>query len=237
MVMELLETGARKLGIQLSSEQLDKFETYYRELFDWNQRFNLTGISDYTEVQIKHFLDSLTITSVWKPHDDYVLDVGPGAGLPSLPLKIVYPTIKVILLEATNKKAIFLQHIVSFLSLDHVDIINGRAEDLAHSPQYREKFDIVLARAVAELPALVELTLPFCRTGGMFISSKKGDITTEIEQSQKAIDLLSGRLRETKMIDLPEFTDKRCLVVIDKIASTPFKYPRRSGIPGKRPLK
>ena len=237
MVMELLEAGARKLGIALSIKQLDQFETFYGELIEWNSRFNLTRVSDYPGVQIKHFLDSLTAILVWQPANEYVLDVGSGAGIPGLPLKIVFPNIRLALLEATKKKSDFLQHIVSVLGINDIEVIYGRAEEAAHSPLYREKFDVVLARAVAELPALVELTLPFCRTGGIFISSKKGDSAGEMKKAQKAIGLLGGRLKEIKQVELSEFTDERCLVVIEKISVTPVNYPRRPGMPEKRPIK
>jgi len=237
MVMELLEAGARKLGIWLTERQIDRFEIFYKELVDWNSRFNLTRITDYNGMQVKHFLDSLTVVSVWQPRNDSVMDVGSGAGMPGLPLKIVYPEIKISLLEATGKKAEFLRHMVGLLELESIEVINGRAEELAHDPKYRGKFDIVLARAVGELSTLAELTLPFCRTGGIFISSKKGDITEEIEQAQKAINLLGGNLIENKKVELTEFNDERRLVVIEKIGNTPVKYPRRPGMPEKRPIK
>jgi len=238
--MEKLITGAKKLGLQLSSRQLDQFQIYYQELIDWNQRLNLTAITEYEEVQIKHFLDSLTVTLAFKPPlsepDLYFIDVGTGAGMPGLPLKIVFPEIKLVLLEATVKKAAFLHHLYPKLELDNVEIVTGRAEEVAHLAQYREKFDIVLARGVAPLSTLVELTLPFCTVGGSFISQKKGAINQEVSQAAKAISLLGGKLREVKRIDLEEFTDRRQLVIIDKVSSTPQQYPRRPGIPAKRPL-
>jgi 16S rRNA (guanine527-N7)-methyltransferase len=237
MVMELLEAGTRKLGIRLTERQIDRFEIFYKELVDWNSRFNLTRITDYDGIQVKHFLDSLTVVSVWQPRNDSVIDVGSGAGMPGLPLKIVYPEIKISLLEATGKKAEFLKYMIGLLELESIVVINGRAEELAHDPKYRGKFDIVLARAVGELATLVELTLPFCRTGGIFISSKKGDITEEIEQAQKAISLLGGKLIDNKKVELTEFNDERRLVVIEKIDDTPAKYPRRPGMPEKRPIK
>ena len=238
--MEKLITGAKKLGLQLSSRQLDQFQIYYQELIDLNQRVNLTKITDYAEVQIKHFLDSLTVTLAFKPpinkSDLYVIDVGTGAGIPGLPLKIVFPEMKLVLLEATVKKAAFLHHLYPKLELDNVEIVVGRAEEVARLTQYREKFDIVLARGVAPLPTLVELTLPFCTVGGSFIAQKKGAVDLEISQAARAIGLLGGKLREVKKVELTEFTDERRLVVIDKISASPPKYPRRPGVPARRPL-
>jgi len=238
MEMERLISGAGRLGIELSPEQVEQFAVYYRELTDWNRRVNLTAITGYEEVQVKHFLDSLTVTLALKPGDKgfRLIDVGSGAGLPGIPLKILMPDIKLTLLEATAKKAAFLNHISHKLGLEDVEVVVGRAEDIAHREQYREQFDIVLSRAVASLASLVELTLPFCAIGGRFIAQKKGAVDPELSQATKAIGLLGGKLRETKRIELAEFSGERWLIVIDKITPTPEAYPRRAGIPQKRPL-
>ena len=238
MEMEKLITGAGRLGLKLSPGQVEQFGVYYRELTSWNRRINLTAITGYEEVQIKHFLDSLTVTLALKPDDKRfrLIDVGSGAGLPGIPLKILMPDIKLTLLEATAKKAAFLDHISHKLGLEGVEVVVGRAEDIAHREQYRESFDIVLSRAVASLASLVELTLPFCAIGGSFIAQKKGEIDPELSQATRAIGLLGGELREPKRIELAEFTDERWLIVIDKISPTPEPYPRRAGIPQKRPL-
>jgi 16S rRNA (guanine527-N7)-methyltransferase len=236
-MMELLVAGAAKLGISLSASQCQQFEIYYHELVSWNERVNLTAITSYEEVQLKHFLDSLTIAAVKDISLPLtILDVGTGAGFPGIPLKLVFPNLRLTLLEATAKKTAFLQHILITLNLNDVTVLNGRAEDISHQPQYRESFDLVLSRAVALLPSLVELTLPFCKIPGRFIALKKGDISLETTQAQKAIGIMGGELKEIKLIELNEFADQRSLVIIDKIKPSPPRYPRRSGMPEKRPI-
>ena len=238
--MEKLKTGAIKLGLHLNPRQLEQFHTYYQELLDWNQRVNLTTITGYEEVQIRHFLDSLTVTLAWQQQisnaDIQLIDIGTGAGMPGLPLTIVFPDIRLVLLEATAKKAAFLQHLKQKLGLNNVEIVVGRAEDVAHQAQHRERFEVVLSRAVAPLPTLVELTLPFCTIGGSLIAQKKGAIDQEISRATRAICTLGGNLREVKRVELEEFTDKRWLVIVDKVSPTPNLYPRHSGVPTKKPL-
>jgi len=238
--MEKLESGATKLGLHLNPRQLEQFNIYYQELLAWNKRMNLTKITDYEEVQVKHFLDSLTVTIALKPtaaaDSLRLIDVGTGAGIPGLPLNILFTNIRLVLLDATAKKAAFLHHLKQKLGLDNVEIVVGRAEEVAHLSEYRERFDIVLSRAVAPLPTLVELTLPFCAIGGSFIAQKKGDVDLEIGRATKAINTLGGNLRGVKRIGLQEFTDERRLIIFDKVSATPNQYPRRPGIPAKRPI-
>lgn len=239
-MMERLTSGAERLGIRLTSRQVEQFETYYHELFAWNRKVNLTRITDYDEVQVKHFLDSLTavpvIDSLSHGKKISVIDVGSGAGLPGLPLKIVRPGIGMVLLEATAKKTEFLRYLVNTLELGNIDIKSGRSEEIAHLAAYRERFDIVLSRAVTALPALVELTLPLCKIGGLAIAYKKGDITGEIEQAGRAIESMGGVLREMRPIEVEELGDRRCLVTIEKMNPTPPQYPRRPGMSEKRPI-
>jgi len=237
--MQGLIAGGERLGLHLTHEQVEQFETYYRELILWNRRVNLTAIVDYDEVQVKHFLDSLTIVLAVKdmPHSLRLLDLGAGAGLPGIPLKILFPNIHLALLDSVGKKTSFLRHLVARLGLDQVEVLTARAEDLAREESYREQFDLVLSRGVAKLPTLVELALPFCALGGSFIAQKKGEIDAEVEQATRAIDVLGGRLREVMRVRLEELGEERVLVIIDKLSTTPQGYPRRAGVPTRHPLK
>jgi 16S rRNA (guanine527-N7)-methyltransferase len=235
--MEILETCAAKIGLTLNQGQLDTFDEYFYKLIAENRKINLTSIIDYEEVQLKHFVDSLTASAVYNfKANPCVIDIGTGAGFPSIPLKIVFPGIHLALLEATVKKAQFLERLINELGLQNVEIITGRAEEIAHNPRYREKYNVVLSRAVASLPALVEMALPFCVIGGTFIAYKKGDVGKEIEQSSKAIRIMGGNLKEIVPVNPELFKDNRYLVVIEKVLPAPEEYPRRPGMPGKRPL-
>jgi 16S rRNA (guanine527-N7)-methyltransferase len=267
--MEKLNNGAADLGLDLTPAQLSAFELYYHELVEWNARFNLTAITNYEEVQVKHFLDSLTAVLVYDfAGNPIVLDIGTGAGFPGIPLKIAFPGIKLTLMEATAKKVNFLGNVISKLGLNGVETVTGRSEELAHDSRYREGFDVVCARAVAALPALAELALPFCKVGGIFIAYKKwlekeeiDNILknmdtevelalpvckvkdksrkaqpTEVERAQKAIVTMGGILQETKKVTLNGLDDDRWLVVLRKQTPTPRQYPRRPGIPEKRPI-
>ncbi len=239
--MKIFEQGTEKLGIPLSEKQFNQFETYFHEIVDWNQKVNLTAILDYDEIMIKHFLDSLTLVqgfqNVVLPAGLSVIDIGTGAGLPGIPLKIAFPEIKLTLLEATAKKTEFLKYVVSTLRLNEVEILTARAEDQARVGKYRERYDIVTARAVTQLAALAELTLPFSAIGGRCILPKKGDTEKEIEEAQNAIQILGGEMRTIEKINLEGLEDDRHLIIIEKVSPTPDKYPRRPGIPAKRPIR
>ena len=238
--MEKLIDGAHKLGIELNAKQVKQFELYYQELIEWNKKFNLTAITDYSEVQVKHFLDSLTIIlaltkeELQKPNFN-IIDIGTGAGFPGVPLKIVFPLPRLVLIESVAKRTTFLHHVIHKLELENIEVLNGRAEDIARLPLYREQFALVVSRAVASLPALAELALPFCRLGGRFVAQKKGEVSQEIDKASKAIVTLGGRLGQVKRIEL-QGLDEHYVVIIDKICPTPDKYPRRPGIPKRRPI-
>jgi 16S rRNA (guanine527-N7)-methyltransferase len=236
--MEALESGARGLGLGLTRPQLERFELYYRDLVDWNRKVNLTAITEYEDVQVRHFLDSLTaVLAIGLPDGLKAIDIGTGAGLPGLPLKIVFPGLRLTLLEATAKKVKFLEHIVARLALENVEIVAGRAEEFGHDPRYRERFDLVLCRAVAALPALAELGLPFSAVGGRLVAWKKGDIGREVEEARKAVDLLGGRISRIVPVEVEGLRDGRCLVVVEKLGATPPAYPRRPGVPARRPIR
>lgn len=240
--MERLIEGARALGLQLTERQQVAFQCYYEELVAWNQKFNLTAITDYEQVQIRHFLDSLsclqaeeTILALNRP-DRSVIDVGTGAGFPGIPLKLVCPGIRLTLLEATGKKVAFLEHIIKQLELRRVTAIQGRAEEMAHDPAHREQYDLALVRAVAELPVAVEYTLPFCKVGGWVVAQKGEAGAAEAWAAGRSISLLGGDLRRVMPLELSGLPEDRSLVVIEKVGPTPLAYPRRPGIPKKRPL-
>jgi len=253
--MELLREGARGLGLYLTAEHVRAFQTYYRELGAWNRRLNLTTVTRYEDVQLKHFLDSLTcLLSLPLPGADrgqqlpnvvplsskdtplLCIDVGTGAGFPGLPVKILRPALNMTLLESSNKKITFLEHLVKCLGLQGVELLWSRAEEAGQDAHHRERYDVVLARAVADLPVLVEYCLPLCRRGGCFVAQKGADIEDELERAQAAIHLLGGELREVKILHLAGLREPRSLVVMDKVGPTPAKYPRRPGMPNKRPL-
>ena len=237
--MRLLTEGSKALGISLDDRQIDQFQTYYAELAEWNQRINLTSVVDYEEVQVKHFLDSLTVciaTGRPLPSGSRLIDVGAGAGLPGIPLKIAFPDLHVTLLESTGKKTEFLRFVTDKLGLEEMEIHTGRAEQLAHQTGLRESFDLAVSRGVARLPTLAEYTLPFCGIGGKLVALKHGGIEGEIESSSRALTILGGRINGIHHVDLPGLEDNRVALEIEKIGPTPEQYPRRAGMPAKRPL-
>ena len=237
--MEALIAGAARLGLCLSEAQVTQFRRYYRELAAWNAHVNLTSIIGCEEVQAKHFLDSLSVLQAVPTEalaGGALADVGSGAGFPGLPLKIANPGLRVSLVESIGKKAAFLRHAACSLGVDGVDVLAERAETLAHQPGLREAFDVVTARAVAEMDALAELTLPLCRVGGRVIAQKKRDVQDELRRAERAIDVLGGQIEEVVPVDVDEIGEPRSLVVLAKVSPTPPAYPRRPGMPAKRPL-
>ena len=238
MILPIFRNGAADLGLNLSEQQIEQFEKYYHLLVEWNERFNLTAVTDYAEVQKVHFLDSLSLVQSGADLEELKLvDVGAGAGFPGLPLKIAFPSVQLTLLEATGKKAIFLTEIVAALQLTGITVLNARAEDAARQQENREQYDVAVSRAVASLDTLCELCLPLCRVGGMFIAMKKGEIQSEIDDAAKAINTLGGRLRTVIDVNVPELEGSRKLIIIDKTNRTPPEYPRRSGMPSKKPIR
>jgi 16S rRNA (guanine527-N7)-methyltransferase len=236
-MQKLYQDAANLLGITLSPRQLGLFERYEQELLEWNSRFNLTAIREQEGIRAKHFLDSLTCVLAWKDNPPArLIDVGTGAGFPGIPLKILLPSLQLALVESVGKKAEFCRHIATTLCLDRVDVLQLRAEDVGQMPKHRERYDWAVARAVAGLPILVEFLLPLVRVGGGILAQKGESGPAETQASERAIRLLGGRLRQLVKVDLPGVTEERYLVIIDKVAATPPNYPRRVGIPAKKPL-
>ena len=237
--MDLLIKGAAELGLQLTQEQIEELQTHHTELISWNQRINLTAIVEPEEVQLKHFLDSLTpalVLSEEVKSSGRMMDVGAGGGFPGIPLKVVFPGIQLTLMDSVAKKTAFLEHLVKVLGLDHVEVYAGRAEDLALNPQLREGFDVVVSRGVAPMRILMELTLPYCRLGGTVVVLKKGEVAPEVESALHSMEVLGGKLQGTKQIALENLSDGRELVMVEKVKPTPAKFPRRPGLPKKHPL-
>jgi 16S rRNA (guanine527-N7)-methyltransferase len=225
------------LGIRLSEEQRAAFDLYARELVEWNKRFNLTSIVDPDQIRAKHFLDSLSCwLAMRETPPGSLVDIGAGAGFPGIPLKILKPDIHMALVEATAKKTGFLLHMVQFLRHDHVHVATSRAEDFGHLPAHRESFDWAVARAVAPLPVLVEYLLPLVKVGGYALAQKAKDAAAEVKAAEGAIKKLGGELSELKKVVVPGLDEDRYLVIINKISPTPETYPRRAGVPSKRPL-
>jgi len=210
------------------------FEIYSQELQKWNNKFNLTAITDPAEIKLKHFQDSLALLSVLPLTNESIVDVGAGAGFPGIPLKIACPNIKLTLIEATGKKCEFLNHLISALGLKDVIVINARAEEAIK--EKRETYDLAVSRAVAELRVLCEYCLPFVKVGGLFVAYKEEKVEAEVSAAKKALAELGGQLKEIKKVNLPDSAIVRSLVVIAKVAPTPLKYPRRAGMAKKRPL-
>lgn len=236
--MDKLAHDAQSLfNVHITGRQVMALITYEKELTEWNQKFNLTAIRDTESIRTKHFLDSFSCVLAWKaspPH--HLVDVGTGAGFPGIPLKILYPNLKLTLVESVGKKAMFCQHIVRVLGLEHVNVIQGRAEDLGQKLEHREKYDWAIARAVANLNVLSEYLLPLVKVGGMALAQKGESGPAEAQSAEKAMELLGGKLKQLIPVNLPTVAEDRYLVVLEKVAATPPKYPRKPGIPMKQPL-
>ncbi len=237
--MERLFQAAHELvDLHLSPDQLWAFQRYSDELLAWNQHTNLTAITEPERIELWHFADSLTCLLVMSPCPAgvRVIDVGTGAGFPGIPLKIACPDIDLTLVESTGKKVGFLQHLVEVLQLKKVTLIHARAESIGRMPEHRESYDWVLARAVAGMPTLSEYLLPLARVGGHCLAQKGEAAHQEVTDAQRAIEVLGGRIVQLKPVELPTVAETRYLVDIKKVVATPPKYPRRPGMPAKRPL-
>jgi 16S rRNA (guanine527-N7)-methyltransferase len=234
---QLVRCSRELLGVDLTPEIQRAFSLYADHLLAWNKNINLTAITDPQAIEMRHFLDSLTvIRAISFQRSQRVIDVGTGAGFPGLPLRLVYPFIDLTLLEATAKKTAFLEHIVNVLKLGNVHVLNTRAEDAGQTLTTREQYDLVLARAVAHMSVLAEYLLPLCKVGGRCVALKGESAAAEVQQAESALRILGGHVEKVIRVELPQVTETHHLVVIEKIAATPPKYPRRAGIPGKRPL-
>jgi 16S rRNA (guanine527-N7)-methyltransferase len=237
--------GLRQLGLvdgELTPPLYAPFLQYRQELLEWNTRTNLTAITDPDDVLVKHFLDSLSLLQAYDcrdgtcPHPTRLLDIGSGAGFPGLPLKIMRPAWQVTLLEATGKKTAFLQHMIAVLGLEDIDVVHGRAEELAHHKQYRATFDVVTARAVSSLSTLLEYCAPYCRIGGYILLPKKGDLTHELEQGKRTATLVGAALHADIPINLAGLNDGRRILVWQQHKACPAIYPRSGAMIAKKPL-
>ncbi|MDQ0918475.1 16S rRNA (guanine(527)-N(7))-methyltransferase RsmG [Paenibacillus sp. V4I5] len=231
--VQLLE----KQQISLSTDQLDQFELYYKTLVEWNEKMNLTGITEREQVYLKHFYDSLSVSFNYNVGQvSSVADIGSGAGFPSIPLKIAFPHLKIMIVDSLNKRILFLRELVSQLGLTDTECVHGRAEDIARLPKYRDQFDLVTARAVARLQVLNEFCLPFVKKGGTFIAMKGSEIDEELSEASFSLSELKGKVIKVNRMQLPIEESIRHFVEIHKLAATPAKYPRKAGIPLKMPL-
>ena len=236
----ILIDGAQKMGINLYKEQIKKFSRFLELLVQWNQKINLTSLKTPREIIIKHFLDSISCVKVINKYSDTeginIIDVGAGAGFPGMPIKIICPSIRLSLLEARKKKAVFLEKIIGEMNFQQVEILNGRAETFGKSEDYRERYDIAISRAVARLNVLSEYCLPLVRVGGLFVAQKGRSYKEETEKSLKTVQILGGELIGVENVLIPFINQERYLLVIKKIKDTPSEYPRKVGLPQKRPL-
>ena len=236
--LTLLEKGCEQLGLTVNEQQKKQFVRFYEYLTEKNKVMNLTGITEFEEVLVKHFLDSLTcVKALDMTKVKRVIDIGTGAGFPGVPLKIMFPEITFTLLDSLRKRVNFLEETFDLTGLTKIEAIHGRAEEFARNKNYREKYDVCVSRAVSNLATLSEYCLPYVRKGGYFISYKSGKVQEETEQAAKAVKILGGEIKDIIYFQLPDSEIERSLVVIEKIKNTPQKYPRKAGTPAKEPLQ
>ena len=223
------------INIELTDEQIKKFYDYMLLLLEWNEKINLTAITDEHEIILKHFVDSASINK-YIENNKKVIDLGTGAGFPGIPLKIINEDIEIILVDSLNKRINFLNEVINKLKLSKIETIHARAEELARNSKYRESYDIAVSRAVAPLNVLVEYTMPFIKVGGKLISMKGSNAEEELKIGKRAIEVLGGTFKIIEPIKLPEVEDKRNIIIIDKVKETPKQYPRKAGTPSKKPI-
>ena len=234
---KLVQAAQALFNVHLTGRQVIALTTYERELIEWNQKFNLTAIRDVAGIRTKHFLDSFSCVLAWKAVPPAnLIDVGTGAGFPGIPLKIIYPNTKVTLVESVGKKAMFCQHIVSLLGLEEIEVINARAEDLGQTSEHRERYEWGIARAVANMRVLSEYLLPLVQVSGKMLAQKGESGPAEVHVAENGIKLLGGEVRQLIPVTLPGVVEERHLVLVDKVAATPPGYPRKPGVPTKKPL-
>lgn len=233
----ILEKLSSDIGYHLSDQQMNQFNDFYEMLVEKNKVMNLTAITEYDEVVLKHFIDSIVIYKrISEDNVKSIMDVGTGAGFPGIPLKILFPKIRLTLLDSLNKRILFLNEVIHNLGLENIECIHGRAEDIGHLPVYREQYDLTVSRAVANLSSLSEYCIPFLRVGGKFISYKSGNIDDELNDAKTAINLLGSGIEDVEKYTLPDSDMQRSLVVIRKEKKLSNKYPRKAGMPAKQPL-
>lgn len=233
--LQMLVFDAKKIGISIDEQRADTFYKYMQQLLEWNEKINLTAITEPKDIILKHFIDSITIEKYIKKNAK-VVDIGTGAGFPGIPLAIIRKDVDITLMDSLNKRIKFLNEVIAKNNLSHVMAVHGRAEELAISNEYREQFDIATSRAVASLNVLLEYMLPFVRVGGYCICMKGANIEEEKENSKRALELLGGTIEKIDSFVLPNTEFGRSVVIVKKIGSTPKKYPRKAGTPAKEPL-
>lgn len=236
--LEPFWNGLEQLNLELSEEQMKQFLVYYEMLTEKNKVMNLTAITEFQQVVEKHFLDSLSLAgSIDLKQELIILDLGTGAGFPGIPLKIAFPQLKILLVDSLNKRVLFLREVISELGLSDISAIHGRAEDLARKIEYRERFDLCVSRAVANLSSLSEYCIPFVKQGGMFVSYKSGEVEEEVAKAKKAVHVLGGEISKIEKFQLPGTELSRAFVQIIKKQRTPKAYPRKAGTPAKNPIQ
>lgn len=234
---QIFEQKLNEIGVKLDDIQKQQFFKFYELLVEWNKVMNLTGITEYEEVNEKHFVDSLSIIKAVDMNQvKSVIDIGTGAGFPGIPLKIAFPHLKVVLLDSLNKRIKFLNTVIEELSLENIETIHGRAEDFAKQAEYREQFDLCVSRAVANLATLSEYCIPYVKRDGLFVPYKSGEIDQEVEQSKKAVHVLGGKIENVVKFQLPGTEIGRSFVNIKKVQNTAKRFPRKAGLPAKEPI-